>query len=552
MDRQPDHAGYPQVHASFIIRELILAGATEEELIATAMSYAVGGKTVERVIITALDHYLPEDVRLREQIRWYRRAVNDNQVWAMYEGGTLWSMFGSDDSIPIGPIDHVSAEEARQWIAQAADHGLRRACLEAACWHLDDERAAGWLRTAFGAGDQDTWSRQHEPALIALWLARALDKVGDPEAGKWYRTAVERPPWSVSDNHGASWVEAVSEYALWAHRQGNEGLCTALAYRLLEDAADNGPDDRRYLDSEYKTYRYDWQKAWDAEFARHQIMRHLLTEHELPSWQKMEIALLLTNDRRFGQETWGVVQAALDPQIMKSLTLRRFVTGGMARHVHVPHVPIKSEHAWAMISWLLEDVVPAVFRFVGLDQTATDFARLVPADFRRASYMEWRSEVMSILRGKEFAQPFIILTRDERDNFNSTSPRLVDDAVNQAGLGERRSLFKSSELDDQENFVDLDLTISRWVLLRGDPAWLGMYCATAAEGTADEWMDWWSDASEIVVTTLMGALLILGHELNTDWTAKIAFNDPIAVRWRELGETLERKTALFLERAGAL
>lgn len=583
MDRQRDHAGYPQDNPNDIIRDLVMAGAPDEELIAAATIYAVEGKTIERVITTALDHHLPLDVCLRQQVRWYRRAVNDNQIWAMYEAGTLWSLDGSDDSrrsrqltndmppnawkqeslepteIPkatnaeIELNDFVSAEEARQWIVQAAEHGLRRACLEAACWNLDDERAAGWLRTAFGDGDGDTELGRHELAATALWLARVLDKVGDPEAGTWYRTAVECPPWSVSDDYGASWVEAVCEYALWAHKQGDERLCTAWAYRLLENAADSGPDDRNYLESEYKTYRYAWQMARDAEFARHQIMHHLLTEHELPAWQKLEIALLLRNDRRFGQETWDVVRIALDAQTMKSLTLSRFVTVGMARHARVLDVPITIEHAWATISWLLEEAVPAVFRFVGLEQDATNFARLVPADLRRADLWEWQSEVERFEDGKELTRSMESLSYpDGILSFDRTAQRFVADVVTRAGLGERRSLFKTLERDYHEDFAELGLTSSRWVLLRGDPAWLGMYCATAAEGTADQWMAWWNCASGIVTSTIMGALLTLGRELNIDWTARIAFNDPIKDLWRELGDTFERSSSLFLERAGGL
>lgn len=553
MDRQQDHAGYPQGSLNDTIRDLVMAGASDEELIAAVTSFAVRGKTIERVIITALDHRLPPDDRIRHQVRWYRRAVNDNQVWAMYEAGHRWRWDGSGGSRSIRTDDHVSAEEARQWIAQAADNGLRRACLEAACWNLDDERAAGWLRTAYGDGGDDTDLRRDELAATALWLARVLDKVGDPEAGTWYRTAVECPPWSVSDEFGSSWVEAVCEHALWAHKQGDERLCTALAFRLLENAANSGPDDRNYMEGEYKTYRYDWQLASNAEFARHKIMHHLLTEHELPAWERLEIALLLSNDRRFGQETWDVVRAALDAQTMKSLTLSRIVTVGMARHARVPDVPINSAHAWATIHWLLEEAVPAVFRFVGREQDATIFERLVPADLRRADPRGWHSEIDRIEREYELIRSMESESiPDGWISFWYTAQRFVADVVARAGLAECRNLFNTVERRYHEDFATLDLTSSRWVLLRGNPAWLGMYCATAAEGTADEWIAWWKCASRIVVTTLMGALLTLIRELDTDLTADMDFNDPLKDRWQELEATLERSSAVFLERAGAL
>jgi hypothetical protein len=581
MDRQRDPAGYPQGDPNEIIRDLIMAGASDEELLDAARGYTTEDETVERVITTALDHHLPEDVRHRQQVRWYRRAVNDNQVWAMYEAGTLWSVAGSDDTYlgedlthdspqypsekeSIGSSggmcaiddeieldDFVSAEEARQWIVQAAEHGLRRACLEAACWNLDDERAAGWLRIAFGDGDEDVELDRHDLAATALLMARVLDKGSDPEAGTWYRIAVECPRWDSFVYGGLSWVEAASEYALWAHKQGDDRLCAAWAYRLLENAANSGPDDRNYMENEYKTYRYAWQIAASAEFARRKLVHHLLTEHELPEEQRLEIVLLLSSDRLFGQETWDVVRVALDAPMMESFTLRRYVSVGAARHRRELDVPINGELAWAIIDWLLEEAVPAVFRFMGMEQTATSFAQLVPADLRRADVWKWKSDVKHSGVGSDLSRSMESLSdSDHLFIYTGTAKRLVSEVVTRAGFGERPNLFTTVERKFYEEFADVDMNSSHWFLLRGKTTWLGMYCATAAEGTADQWIAWWKCAGGIMTSAILSALLTLGGEFNIDWSEDVASDKSFNRRWQELGATLDRSFSLFLQRAG--
>lgn len=468
----------PLAVASEVARELILAGASDEVLIQALAPHVEQGETVERLITELLsqDHQLPREVRVRAQVRWYRRAIDVGHLWALYEAGSLWDFAGSHDSLyrlrhgESRGEDTVSPEEARHWVIRAAEQGHRRACLEAARWNLEDARAAGWLRAFYGDGVFVQESDRVELAAAALWLARLLDKAGDPEAGDWYRIAAMCPPWADSDVHESSWVEAASEYALWIHGQGDQDLCSAWAFRVLENAADQGPVDRGYMVTEWKTYRNDWQLAAGEEVARVRIMWHLLAEHDLPEWQKVEIALLLTNSWRFGQSDSEHVRGALGDQAIRSLTLSQLLPPVTALRVQDLEVPINAKHAWAAVHWLLADAVPAAFRFAGLEDEAADFLRLVPDEIEAVSRWEWVNaaedfdgwrRLYQADRGEDTSKPWDH-SLAEAAGFRRIATEWVSDLTDRVGLGERPNLFQTARPPHREDWLGVDLREIRW------------------------------------------------------------------------------------------
>ena len=553
---------------SEVARQLMLAGASDEVLIQALAPHVEQGETVERLITAFLkhDHHLPSEVRVRAQVRWYRRAIAAGHLWALYEAGSLWDFAGSQGSLPrfasktSADEDSVSSEEARQWVIRAAELGHRRACLEAARWNLEDVRAVGWLRVFYGDGVFVQEADRVELAAAALWLARLLDDAGEPEAGDWYRIAAMCPRWADSDLHGATWVEAASEYALWAHEGGNPDLCGAWAFRVLENAADEGPGTRGYMATEWKTYRNDWQLALGEESARVRILWHLLAEHDLPEWQRMEIAVLLTNSWRFGQADVEHVRGALGERAIRSLTLSQLLPSVRAQHTQGLEVPINAKHAWAAVHWLLADAVPAAFRFAGLEDEAADFMRLVPDEIKGVSRWEWVNaaeefdgwrRLYQSDRGDGTSQPWDY-SLAEAASFRRVTNEWISDLTDQAGLGERRSLFQTARPPRREDWVEVDLREVRWRLLRGQQAWLGMCCATASAGEADAWIGWWDDASRLVVFALQGVLRSLCYGSGTDWLTEAAIPTESRKQWKVLGDAYELAFTTFVDQAPAL
>lgn len=548
--------------------ELILADASDGALIQALTPHIRPGETVERLITELLrqDHRLPGEVRVRAQVRWYRRAMDAGHLWALYEAGSLWSSGGSHDSLghprqgEPGDEDTVSADEARNWVIRAAEQGHRRACLEAAHWNPEDARADGWLRTFYGNGVFDDELDRVERATAALWLARLLDTAGNPEAGDWYRIAAMCPPWTDFDAYQSSWVEAAAGYALWSHSQGDPDLCGAWAFRVLENAANQGPGDRGYLATEWKIYRDDWQVTAGKEAARTHVMWHLLAEHDLPEWQKAEIALLLTNSWRFDQSDSEKIQAALGNQTIQSLTLSQLLPAITAQRIQGLEVPINAKHAWAAVHWLLADAVPAAFRFAGLEEEAADFQELVPDDIKGTTRWQWMIAAESFEgwqrlyqadRERDSSQPWEYWLA-EAASFRKIASEWVRDLTERVGLGERQNLFQTARPTDGEDWLEVDLHEIRWRFLRGRRAWLGMYCATANAGDADEWIGWWDDASKLVVYALQGAFGNLGHRLRVSWFAGDAIPDEIHEQWKVLEDAYELAFTTFVDQAAAL
>lgn len=565
--------------ATEVMRELILAGVPDEVLIQALAPHVEQGETAERLITELLkqDHHIPSEVRVQAQVRWYRRAIEVGHLWALYEAGSLWGGSGSQHSdrilrpgVPSGE-ENVSSEEARQWVIQAAEQGHRRACLDAALRNLEDARAVGWLRVFYGdgtfvheapsprytQGSQNSFYRDKsfdrvELAVAALWLARLLDKAGDPEAGDWYRISALCPPWSAPDIlYGESWIQAASEYALWEHKQDNPDLCAAWAFRVLENAANKGPSDRSYMASEYKTYRNSWQLTLREEAARVNVMWHLLEEHDLPEWQRMDIALLLTNSWGFGQDESERIRGDLSDQVIQSLTLSQLLPVTTQR-IQGLEVPINAKHAWAAVRWLLTEAVPAAFRFAGLEDVAADFLRLVPDDLKGVTSWEWMSAAENFEGwphmyrsnpGDGTSQPW------DYSSFERIANQWIRDLTDRAGLGERRSLFQTAWPPKNEDWLEEDLHAMRWRLLRGQQAWLGMYCATANVGEAEAWIAWWDDASRLVVFALQGALRSLCYDKGTDWLANAAF--PYN-QWSALKDAYKLSFTTFVDQATAL
>ncbi|WP_159623748.1 hypothetical protein [Ruania rhizosphaerae] len=236
-----------------LIRDAVLSGRSDEYVLALAADVAGDGETREQVVIEALESPpgrrsdREETLALnRSLIRWYRRAADLDQPWAMWRGGGRWGLSGSNGSLPqehaLTESEAVSSEEAIGWLHRAADHGIRPAAMSAAEASPDDPRAIDWLRLAYGDGLPTEDIDRNRLLDAAFMLASCLSESGDPEAGQWFRKSVECAPWENQiEFRTSSWEEAVAGYALWAHSNQNPSLCAAWCWRLVENAANLGP-----------------------------------------------------------------------------------------------------------------------------------------------------------------------------------------------------------------------------------------------------------------------------------------------------------------------
>ncbi len=546
------------------LRKLVEAGASDDEIIAVARPLALDGKSVERVVIEVCDG--PPRILKRQLIRWYRKAAETDQVWALWEAGSRWHLGGSHgprpgkrdslstrgyDSIDGVPDEEIVYEdEAQAWVIRAAELGMRRAALEAARWHPDDPRALEWLELAYGDGSVDDDLDAANLMASAFERARHLDSAGDPDAGRWYRRAVEGPPWEVFDLIEASWPEAVGSFAIWAHGQGDESLCAAWSYRLLENAANHGMHDRGLMESEYKTYRISYQLARGAESARVQIMRHLLTEHALPQHERFEVALLLANSRWLGDEDVEVITAAIGRHAT-SMSLTSLLPPGTDQQP-ARDAPLTPRQVWALTHWVLADAVPACFRFAGLSDEADQLTRLVPPlpAHKTAWDLRRQFEAFPGWGALEAHDGGCEVTWPGSQTFPEASKGYVGMVLNAAGLAGQCSPFQTDRGAGDEDRVYRDGDGS-WRLLRGRRLWLGLYLTTAVDGRATDWVATWDTANLFLARALHGALDQVAAQVGANLTKGLG-NSELRTRWVTLTDAFALSIREFVDASPVL
>ncbi len=332
-----------------------VVGCDDERAEELARTLQGPDESVEQAVVGALDK-LRYEHGTRQRfigglIRWLRRAARDDQTWALGRIGVHWWPQLSLDSYDGDTQDRtdereIDADEAERCREIAAARGHRGA----AFWHgtLDS------LLTAYGDGQPDEFLTADNLRAAQLRIARRYADLNDPEADEWFRRAVDAPRWEDEDILSASWVEAVSEYGLWAHSHGDRALCEQLSARVIDNVILEGQRDRSIMDSDaHKPYRDSYQLAAGNEAARWKTMVHLLADHDLTPEAQLELLRVLSTNHY----------------------LRQWDNGLSGRIWRARHGAFGDERAveaalWDLTGWLLADAVPRLLRIVGCDVVA--------------------------------------------------------------------------------------------------------------------------------------------------------------------------------------
>ncbi|WP_071288544.1 hypothetical protein [Mycolicibacterium llatzerense] len=328
------------------IRDAVVADddARAEEL---AKPFA-GTDSVEHVVVSAMDRVRYERGTYRRftggLIRWLRRATREDQTWALARIGLEWWPKLSLESRQRNPDDvtdepAIEQEEATRCLTIAAARGHRRAAL----WHGTLES----LITAYADGTPDHEITAEELRSVEARIARHLAEVGDADAAFWFRRAVASPRWEDEDGD-ETWLSAMSGYALWVHGCGDVELCEQISTRVIDDAVLEGGSDRCAIVADaHKPYRNSYQLAAGNEAVRMSTMTHVLTDHDLSPTIALDLLRLASRNHCFQVESRPMAAAAWD-----------------RRYGPIRDAPAVESLAWAMIGWLVADVVPTVLRLL--------------------------------------------------------------------------------------------------------------------------------------------------------------------------------------------
>lgn len=350
-------------------------------------------------------------------------------------------------------------------------------------------------------------------SMIALAIAKRYDEAHDEAAGPWYRVAATAPRWT-DDEWLLSWPNAVLGYMLWAHRTANEELCEAWAFKLVEDAAENGPQDRAYLAGESKNYRDEWQIRASADAARYSALHHLLTEHRLPKRQTGELIRLLSKSHRFSQEDWDQIR-------------------------HLVDTAWTADRSWEAVAWLLDKIAAPLFSSIpGFGEAASACQSLARQDPRTLDSRLWGSRIRLITRQTSQEQHPARSDMWGHLHFLRFTREKISALLGRVGLGERRNLYQLGWASCVEETLWENPDDGSWRLLRGSETWLEMFGGAASEGQGDAWMSAWDTAGSLVILALQREIETLSDQMGIDWSKGIGPEYLLAGRWDEHVEFL--------------
>lgn len=576
-----------------LIRNAVDSGVDDEQLarIVREELDAAEQDSLERAIVSALNGWRPSPQQARCRRRWLRRAAESGQLWALWEAGDRWATTGShnsrtqpetasadprieSDATPaeisagetrkrddalfqqwIATEAPIFADEARQWLREAADRGHQRAALRLVRLEADPHRDREWLLVAYGDGqapyEEDLQTIDADdtlPLVAASLLASRLAKLDDPAAEKWFSRALACPRWEEFADPGESWLSTAVQFARWLHDHGRVEECQEWSLRVVAEAAAHGPSDRATLVEEaHKPYRIDYGMASSAEWDRRSAMRHLISDHHLPGDQALQVVRVLSDNAHLDVDDRGVVDDALTKAYARHVPLRALLDG-VDPIFDALQQPIQPWHAEELAFWLAGWALPDLFRFAGLEEEAAQLRTVFEEWTQRKSawalqptesgderwdlglladlgmdlhttlsaHAAWRS-----LRQDQTCQDD--LTRDEWEKFEQARRRfdeLIDEHVSatfqHSGLGAARSVFAESGLEEQ---------IGEWRLMRRRDAWLGMWLACAQVDRDREWRYDWDSSSELLARAVAGVLRRRAAECGVD-----VFSEPADVR----------------------
>lgn len=345
--------------------------------------------SLERTVVAAMDRVRYEAGTYNRftggLIRWLRRAAADDQTWAIARIGVEWwpqlaLSSRSRDRQDVTAEPAIEEDEAERCVAIAAARGHRRAAFR----HGSLES----LLTAYGDGTPDELIDTNDLRSIEARIATLYADAEDPKADGWFRRAVASPRWE-DDDGDATWVSAMSAYALWAHRSGEIVLCEQISARAIDDAVIEGAADRCAIAADaHKPYRYSYCLATSNEAARWRAMEHLLTDHAMSPDGGLELLRLLSRNHFFGQKNYELVAAVW-----------------ARKHGPVRDADAVESLAWEMIGWLLTEVVPGVLQVLGCDDHAGRIQdALASVDFASDGF--WEPTIADSAYIRELAQRY--------------------------------------------------------------------------------------------------------------------------------------------------
>lgn len=374
----------------------------------------------------------------------------------------------------------------------------------------------------------------------------------DEEVLTW---VLEHPGWHHYPTH-LTWAQVVMEHASRAHAQGHVARCADLCLMVAADAADHGSEDRLALAFDRDELDFDWSPQGSSEFARRQGLSHLLAEHSLSVVQVLDLAPLYIEAIGASAPSISFIRDLLDDNARWLKTFRAFTVIPATTTDPSLDDEINEVHAWAVVHWLLADAVPAVLRFAGMDDTADDFACVVPDNLRfeddaRAklwlNFPRWEVEGKRLMSPADL--PWFVNDRS-RDKHRATTETFVRLVLESAGLGPHDSPLRTVRATGAVGFVeDVGMDNWRWRPLRGTWAWIAMYEAALSGGSGKAWARTWDRAGTLLASVLGTAVNSLALQMDVPFpdTDPRYSQDALSARWRVLCDAFELAYREFIQ-----
>lgn len=191
----------------------------------------------------------------------------------------------------------------------------------------------------------------------------------------WFTRCAFRTEWE-SDETSRTRSGARRSFAQWSEQQGRSDEAQTLWQMLVDEAARDSLVDARWMRSEWKTYRDDWQFCRDRESARHDA---LVSMWDVESrWRTEEIALLLADNYFVGAADEPVLREYLRStpgQDSFLAQVRHAVLGrtGQGASNGEPSPEADRQAAVAVLWWVARDFQSGVLEALGMSDEASRF-----------------------------------------------------------------------------------------------------------------------------------------------------------------------------------
>lgn len=478
-----------------------------------------------------------------------RAVAGRGQVWAMAWLGIDHYVGWSERTAALAStatrarVPALTGQERVDWLRRAASAGHRgaAAALGRELAHSENvAEALDWLTLAWsdgrtepdpGAGAANgstgdlvgpwrvpdayamSWSLLADTALEAAQCAASLDR--SVEARQWFERAAFGDEWACSDTDRTR-SAARADFARWLDEQNRTDEAGSVRQLLVDESARDSLTDARWMRSEHKTYRTDWQLARDRESARIGALRAELERSAMGEPSRSRLITLLCDTYYLGDPDRNTIHAHL--ATTPGGTRVRAQLASLLRPGRAPSPAPESaqddEHATALafVWWLLRDAQSSFLDLVGRHdeaeafRSALDDAASAPTPWDDAGPPRGRLDVLRSARYSDTAGG--VIRRTLLDGRREPGPRTPDEY-----RASRRSCARALGLDGRHDHREGP---QRAVpLLRGTLVWMSLWLAGG--------------------TALTDALEDIGSALEDAWaTAAMALRaeDPVTAEAR--------------------